>query len=322
MVVLQVVLMVEGVVLQVDVMVLQVDMLLATGFVILKGLVQGIEGEVGEQVGVVLAVRQVDVVLAVSMVAVVLVKVVLVKVVLAKVVGGLKLQVELIKIDVVLGEEKRLKLQVELVKIDMVLGEGKRLKLQVELVKIDVGEGKSLLDSVEGSRSTMHILEGGQFACVRGGLNAFAAGEGFGVGAGFAGFMQPRHDDDGGFGAFLQHGVSSNDGHDRRTRPFQFCGNVGMGLDGGGVGPGLVRGGFALYNDASFPETDVGESVDWGNITRIDAGMPASLYEQVASLHEQVAHGVVPPEQEHVVDREDRVDRVNVNLALSDRNLY
>jgi hypothetical protein len=31
-----------------------------------------------------------------------------------------------------------------------------------------------------------------------------------------------------------------------RTRPFQFCGNVGMGLDGGGVGPGLVKGGFAL----------------------------------------------------------------------------
>jgi hypothetical protein len=42
----------------------------------------------------------------------------------------------------------------------------------------------------------------------------------------------------------------------------------------------------------------------------------------IASLHEQVAHGVVLPEQEHVLDREDRVDRVNVNLALSDRNLY
>jgi hypothetical protein len=158
--------------------------------------------------------------------------------------------------------------------------------------------------------------------CVGSGLNAFAAVEGFGVDGGFARFIQPRYDDDGSLGAFLQHGVSNSDGHDMRTRPFQFRGNVGMGLDGGGVGPGLVRGGFALYNDASFPETDVGESVDWGNITRIDAGMPASLYEQVASLHEQVAHGVVPPEQEHVVDREDRVDRVNVNLALSDRNLY
>jgi hypothetical protein len=98
--------------------------------------------------------------------------------------------------------------------------------------------------------------------CVGSGLNAFAAVEGFGVDGGFARFIQPRYDDDGSLGAFLQHGVSNSDGHDMRTRPFQFRGNVGMGLDGGGVGPGLVRGGFALYNDASFPETDVGESVD------------------------------------------------------------
>jgi hypothetical protein len=121
-------------------------------------------------------------------------------------------------------------------------------------------------------------IGGGHFACVGGGLNAFAVGEDFGVGGGFAGFMQPRHDDDGSLRAFLQHGISSSDGHDMRTRPFQFRGNVGMGLDGGDVGPGLVRGGFVLYNYASFPETDFGKSVDWGNITRVDVSMPASLH--------------------------------------------
>jgi hypothetical protein len=105
------------VVLLVEGMVLQVDVLLAPGFVILKlqfqVVVQGVEGEVVKQVEWVLAVKVVGVVMA-------------------KVLGGLKLQEELVEIDVVLDEGKNL-----------------------------LGEGKRLMGSVEGGQSTVHILEGG-----------------------------------------------------------------------------------------------------------------------------------------------------------------
>jgi hypothetical protein len=148
----------------------------------------------------------------------------------------------------------------------------------------------------------------------RGGLvGRFGMAEGLG-GAQFAGFVGTSLNE--GLGDFLQHQVNFVGEPARRTNNFQFQSNLGMGLDGGSIGPEMSRGGFQLYGNAGMSSMyGVETRSDWINIACVDTGMPASW-----RLQENEC--AVIANHEDVVDSEGRVEGVNVNLALNARNMY
>jgi hypothetical protein len=146
-----------------------------------------------------------------------------------------------------------------------------------------------------------------------GSVGRFGSDAGLG-GSEFAGFLGGSVNE--GLGEFLQHQPNFAGEPSGRTSNFQFQSNLGMGLDGGVIGPRICRGGFQLYGDGGMSSMYSAESgSDWGSSGRVEAGMPASW-------RLQGNEGAVIANHEDVVDSEGRVEGVNVNLALNGRNMY
>jgi hypothetical protein len=99
-----------------------------------------------------------------------------------------------------------------------------------------------------------------------------------------------------GLGEFMNEPVDLEEDTSMRTSNFHFRGNFGMGLAVRGVAAEMSRGAFGMSDDVGLSAMYGGNCTgDWGNIARVDSGMP--------------------------VDSEGRVHGVNVNLALNGRHM-